>query len=86
MPNWDFTVVLKGVEEMTDEIANALYETGCDDGTAGSSCGVASVSFSRDSETLQDAIASAVADIRRAGCEVDRVQIEQEELAAWPAT
>jgi hypothetical protein len=47
---------------------------------------VASVSFSRESDTLQNAITSAVADIRRAGCEVDRIQIEQEELAAWPAT
>jgi hypothetical protein len=86
MPSWDFTVVLKGVEEMSDELANALYEAGCDDGTVGSSCGVASVSFSRESHTLQQAIASAVADIRRAGCEVDRVQIEHEELAAWPAS
>jgi hypothetical protein len=86
MPSWDFTVVLKGVEVMTDELANALYEAGCDDGTAGSSCGVASVSFSRESDTLQNAITSAVADIRRAGREVERVQIEQAELAAWPTT
>jgi hypothetical protein len=83
MPSWDFTVILKGVEEMTEDLANALYEAGCDDGTAGSSGGVASVSFSRESDTLQAAIASAVADVCRPGCEVDRVQIEQEELAAW---
>lgn len=83
MPSWDFIVVLKDVEEMTDELASALYEAGCDDGTAGSSCGEASISFSRESETLQNAIASAVADVRRAGCEVQRVQIEREELAAW---
>jgi hypothetical protein len=86
MPSWDFTVILKVVEDMTDGLANALYEAGCDDGTAGSSCGAASVSFSRESSTLQEAIASAVAQIRRAGCEVDRVQIEQEQLAAWPTT
>jgi 4-hydroxy-3-methylbut-2-en-1-yl diphosphate synthase IspG/GcpE len=86
MTSWDFTVILNGVEEMTDDLASALYEAGCDDGTVGSSCGVATVSFSRESDTLQNAIASAVADIRRAGCEVGRVQIEQEELAAWPTT
>ena len=77
---------MKGVAEMSDDLANALYEAGCDDGTAGSSCGEATVSFCRESDTLQNAIASAVADIRRAGCEVGRVQIEQEELAAWPTT
>ena len=86
MTSWDFTVILKGVAEMSDNLANALYEAGCDDGTAGSSCGEATVSFSRESDTLQNAIASAVADIRRAGCKVCRVQIEQEELAAWPTT
>jgi hypothetical protein len=47
---------------------------------------VASFSFFRESDTLQKAITSAVADVRRAGCEVGRVQIEQDELAAWPAT
>ena len=86
MTSWDFTVILKGVAEMSDDLANALYEAGCDDGTAGSSCGEATASFSRESDTLQNVIASAVADIRRAGCKVGRVQIEQDELAAWPTT
>ena len=83
MSLWEFTVMLAEVDEITPELADALYEAGCDDGTVGSSCGVSSVSFSREGPSLHEAIRSAIADIQRAGCGVDRVQIEHEELTAW---
>ena len=82
---WEFTLILRDVTEMTDSLANALYDAGCDDATVGSSCGVARVSFSRDAAALQDAIQSAVRDLGKAGCEVARVEIERDELLAWPA-
>ena len=82
---WEFTLVVRDVAEMTDALANALYDAGCDDATVGSSGGAARVSFSRDAATLQDAIQSAVRDVRRAGCEIARVEIAGEELLAWPA-
>ena len=85
MTCWEFTLILRDVAEMTDSLANALYDAGCDDATVGSSCGVARVSFSRDSDALQDAIQSAVRDVRKAGCEIARVEMECEELLAWPA-
>ena len=83
MTTWEFTAVLSGVDEISDELAEALYEAGCDDGTVGSSCGIAKVSFAREVPSLQEAIRSAIADIQQAGGVVDRVQIEHEELAAW---
>lgn len=86
MKSWDFTVILDGIEEMTDVLADVLYEAGCDDATVGSSCGVATASFSREAPSLQAAISSAVRDIRRAGCEASRVEIEElaeQELATW---
>jgi hypothetical protein len=83
MSAWEFTVMLAGVDEITPELANALFEAGCDDGTAGSSCGIATVSFAREAPSLEEAIRSAIADIQRAGCRVECVQIEHEELAAW---
>ena len=85
MTCWEFTLILQSVVEMTDSLANALYEAGCDDATVGSSSGVARVSFSRDATTLQDAIQSAVRDVRQAGCDIARVEIECDELFAWPA-
>jgi hypothetical protein len=85
MTCWEFTLILRDVAEMTDSMANALYEAGCDDATVGSSSGVARVSFSREAATLQDAILSAVRDVQQAGCEIARVEIERDELVAWPA-
>ena len=83
MTTWEFTVMLAGVDEITPELANALFEAGCNDGTAGSSCGIATVSFSREAPLLEEAIRSAIADVQRAGCHVECVQIEREELTAW---
>jgi hypothetical protein len=82
---WEFTLILRDHAEMTDSLANALYEAGCDDATVGSSAGLVRVSFSREAAGLQDAIQSAVRDVRQAGCEIARVEIEPEELLAWPA-
>lgn len=83
MSAWEFTVMLAGVEQITPEVAEALYKAGCDDGTVGSSCGIATVSFAREAPLLQEAIRSAIADVQRAGCGVECVQIEYEELDAW---
>jgi hypothetical protein len=71
----EFTVILAGISEITDDAANALYEAGCDDGSPGSCDGVVSVDFHRDAPTLESAIQSAVADIRKAGFQVERVEI-----------
>jgi hypothetical protein len=85
MSCWEFTLILRDVAEMTDSLADALYAAGCDDATVGSSGGVARVCFSREAVGLQDAIQSAVRDVRQAGCEIARVEIERDELLAWPA-
>ena len=85
MTCWEFTLILQGVHEMTDALANDLYDAGCDDATVGCSGGLARASFSREATSLQDAIRSAVRDVQRAGCDVARVEIEHDELVAWPA-
>ena len=73
---WEFTLILRDVAEVTDVLANALYDSGCDDATVGSSSGLVRVSFSREAAWLQEALQSAVRDVRRAGCEIARVEIE----------
>jgi hypothetical protein len=78
MTCYDFVVVLKGLEVIDDDLAEALYEAGCDDGSPYSSGGVAGVGFSREADCLESAIRSAVADVRRAGCTVQRIEIESD--------
>ncbi len=83
---WRFALKLKDVMEIDDTLADALFESGCDDGSPWSSEGVAFVGFDREADSLEAAIKSAVGDIRRAGCEVDKVEIDHEELASWLPT
>ncbi|MGA2799021.1 MAG: hypothetical protein ABSE63_15690 [Thermoguttaceae bacterium] len=74
----EFTLVLVKDTELTEELADKLFEAGCDDGSPFSSCGIAGVGFSREAESLEAAIRSAVADVQKAGCTVERVQIESD--------
>ena len=73
---YQFDVVLAGLSEISDDLADALFEAGCDDGTPCSSNGVAWIGFTREADSLESAIRSAVADVQKAHCTVSRVQIE----------
>jgi hypothetical protein len=76
--NYEFSLILKEGTEITEELADQLFDAGCDDGTPGTFCGVPYISFHREAESLESAIRSAVADVQKAGCVVERVQIEHD--------
>jgi hypothetical protein len=80
MPTFDFQVVLSDVQTMDERAADALYEAGCDDGTPFSREGTSAVGFSRDANTLEDAIRSAIADVNKAGFTVARVEPADESV------
>jgi hypothetical protein len=77
MCNHAFTLILRGIQEVTEEAANALFEAGCDDGTFCARDGVAFVHFDREARTLDEAIQSALDDVRAAGFDVDRVESDE---------
>lgn len=64
---WDFALVLAGVVDLTDDLADALFEEGCDDATFSMVGGKPRLDFSREAESLEDAVLTASEDIRRAG-------------------
>lgn len=72
---FSFTLILSGVTELTVQMADALFEAGCDDATPSSRDGVVSVHFDRDAETLGDAVGSALKDVQRAGFAASRVDL-----------
>jgi hypothetical protein len=80
VPSFDFQLVLGDVDSMSEDIADALYDAGCDDGTAFSSAGVAAVGFSREAQSLEEAIRSAITDVSRAGFRVSRVEPADESV------
>ena len=83
MSTFDFTLVLSGFSELTDEVMNALYEAGCDDGLV---ClakdGTAFIEFDREATDLQSAIRSAIADVRKTPYRVLRVETPATSIVA----
>ncbi|MGH8488010.1 MAG: hypothetical protein ACREXS_03845, partial [Gammaproteobacteria bacterium] len=60
MTKYEFTLILSGPLELTDEIADELFEAGCDDGTPGTCEDVFSIDFHREASSLEEAIRSAI--------------------------
>lgn len=78
MHKYNFTLILAESLELTDGLADALFEAGCDDGTPGTCNGVFSIDFHRQAASLEEAIRSAIENVRTAGYEVTRVEIAAE--------
>jgi hypothetical protein len=76
--NYEFSLILKEGTKINEELADRLFDAGCDDGTPGTFCGMPYISFHRESDSLESAIRSAVADVQKAGCVVERLQIEHD--------
>lgn len=82
MTTYEFTIILGGIDELTDDAANRLFEAGCSDGSPGQFAGECLVDFDRTAPTLEDAIRSAIENIRTAGFTVKRVEMDEAAVAA----
>jgi hypothetical protein len=75
MSTYDFTLVLSGFSNLTDDILKTLFEAGCDDGLI---ClakdGTPFIEFDREGADLQTAIRSAISDIKKTPFHVLRVE------------
>lgn len=85
MSCFHFDLILKGVDVVSEEASDVLYEAGCSDASPVSRGGVAWLMFSREAETLHAAIRSAVADVNRAGFGVSRIEINVDRFANMTA-
>lgn len=66
MSEFDFALIVSGVPELTEDVANSLFEAGCDDATVSMQYGLLYLEFSRSAPTRQEGIASAIRDITSA--------------------
>jgi hypothetical protein len=78
MNTYEFTLILAESLELTEDLADALFAAGCDDGTPGTCNGVFFIDFHREAVSLEEAIRSAIGAVKTAGYEVTRVEIEAE--------
>jgi hypothetical protein len=74
-----FTVILEGLRDITQDLEDRLFEAGCDDASLGRCDGVVSLQFDRDSDSLAEAIGSAVRDITSAGCKPAKILFGESE-------
>lgn len=63
MPNYQFTLITTGADLLNAEIADALFEAGCDDALLSVTDEVFSLDFDREAASLADAVLSAIADV-----------------------
>jgi hypothetical protein len=75
-----FTLVLVGLRELTDEVADALYQADCDDALVGSRDGVVFLDFDREAPSFREAVLSAIADVERAGTGARVAHVEPDDL------
>ena len=84
----EFCIIASGLDPEADDFESRFYKAGCDDATIAFQKGHIIVDFARDAESLEDAIATAVEAVNKAGAKVDRVEpdplVSLSDMAARP--
>lgn len=74
MKTFEFTIVASGLDHEDDHFEDVFFEAGCDDATIAVARGAIIIQFARQADGLYSAIESAVADVKKTGASVDRVE------------
>jgi Helix-turn-helix len=74
---YDFALSLIGVTELTHAVEDALFEAGCSDATLSWVYGGLFMEFSRTAPSLEEAILSAIRDVRKANIGADVLMIDE---------
>lgn len=74
MTTYEFTIIASGLDHQANDFEDRFFEAGCDDATIAFARGVILLHFAREAASLEEAISSAIENVRRAGARVDRVE------------
>lgn len=77
---FQFTIVLKNVDEHTPNLEDSLYVAKCDDAIINYRNGTVYLDFDREASSLEDAVISAIQDIRSASVGADVASVAPENL------
>jgi len=77
---FDFTLLLDGIEEITPDVEDALFTAGCDDATISLRFGRMYLTFSRSAVSLKDAIISAIKNVRKSGIDATVLRVDNCDL------
>jgi transcriptional regulator with XRE-family HTH domain len=79
---FEFQIFCSGMDTSDDSFLDALYEAGCDDATVFFKDGYVCLDFSRQAESAERAVLSAISDIYQSGLTGEVVRVEPEDLAS----
>ncbi len=67
LQTYEFTLILEGAPEMTDELIDSAFEAGCDDGVIGQFNNIVYILFDREATNREEAIKSAIRNVESIG-------------------
>ncbi|WPZ36488.1 hypothetical protein T8K17_10105 [Thalassobaculum sp. OXR-137] len=74
MTAFEFSVIASGLDPQAEEFEARFYEGGCDDALVSFQNGHVVVDFTREAESLDRALASAVESVASTGARVERIE------------
>jgi hypothetical protein len=69
----EFCIIASGLDREAEDFETRFFNAGCDDATVSFQKGHIIVDFTREAERPEDAIASAIDNVKRAGAKVIQV-------------
>lgn len=80
MTEFEFTLVLEGLDGLSPESLNAFFEAGCNDATFGEIDGIVYADFTRESGIAAEAIGSAIRSVESGVPGVRVLRVEPDDL------
>ncbi len=74
---FDFTLLLDGINQVSSEVEDSLFAAGCDDATISMRAGRVYLTFCRTAASLKDAILSAIKNVRESDIGATVLRIDQ---------
>ena len=74
MKKYEFSIVASGLNPEAEDFEQRFYNAGCDDATISFQKGHIIVDFTREANSIDEALVSAVKGVETAGARVDRVE------------
>lgn len=74
MKTFEFSIIASGLDHEADDFEDRFFEAGCDDATIAFARGVIILAFAREANKLEAAITSAIANVRAAEAQVERIE------------
>jgi hypothetical protein len=75
---YQFTLVLKNVNENTNDLEDSLFEAGCDDALINFRNGAVYLEFDREASSLEEAAVSAIKDVQSSSVDAEIASVAPE--------